>query len=211
MNIGILGAGNIGGALGKRWAANGHEIVFGVRDAQTYTAQILLNACGDNARPGTMREAATFGEVVVLAVPWMAVSEVLQQVGDLPGKILVDCTNRMTPPVAGGTASGTEEVAHLVPGARVVKAFNTLGAESLANLQFGGQAASTFICGDDPDAKAVVTRLGEEIGFDVVDVGTLAEAPLIESLARLWVEISRHQGRDIAFALLRRNPRSRSA
>src|SRR5579859_2982633 len=184
MNIGILGAGNIAGALGKRWAAQGHNIVFGVRDPQSYTVEILLNSIGDKADPGTMREAAAFGEVVVLAVTWPAVPEVLQQAGDLAGKILVDCTNRMGPLPLGGGSSGAEEVARLAPGARVVKAFNTLGAESLANLRFGSQQASTFICGDDPAAKGVVTRLGEEIGFDVVDVGPLATAPLVESLAR---------------------------
>src|SRR5437763_626466 len=117
MNIGILGAGNVGGGLGKRWAANGHEILFGVRDPQSYTVEILMNSMGETARAGTMREAATFGEVVVLAVPWVAVSEVLRETGSLAGKILVDCTNRTAPAAPGGAPSGAEEVARLAPGA----------------------------------------------------------------------------------------------
>jgi NADPH-dependent F420 reductase len=207
MRIGILGAGNIGGALGTLWAAQGHDIVFGVREEQSYTVQILMNRVTANARTGTMREAAAWGEVVVLAVPWQAVPEVLAQVGDLGEKILVDCTNRMVPPAPGSAASGAEEVARRAPGARVVKAFNTLGAENLANLQFGTQQASTFVCGDDLSANAVVIRLGEEIGFDVVEVGPLNTAYLVESLALLWVQLSRRYGRDVAFALLRRDER----
>ena len=76
MRIGILGAGNIAGALGQRWAANGHDVFFGVRDPQSYTVQLVLNGCGPNAQAGTMREAATYGDVVVLAVPWSAVPDV---------------------------------------------------------------------------------------------------------------------------------------
>ena len=204
MRIGILGAGNIGGALGKRWAANGHDVLFGVRDPQSYTVQLLLNGCGPNAQAGTMHEAGAFGDVVALAVPWSAVPDVLTQTGGCADKILVDCTNRMGPPAPGDPASGAEQVAKLAPQARVVKAFNTLGAESVAHLEFSGTNAGTFICGDDAAAKAVVRQLGEDIGFDVVDVGPLATAPLVESLAQLWVQISHTLGRDIAFRLLRR-------
>src|SRR5689334_2673918 len=161
MRIGVLGAGNVAGALGKRWAAYGHDVVFGVRDPQSYTVQLLLNGCGPNAQAGTMHEAGAFGDVVALAVPWSAVPDVLTQTGGCAGKILVDCTNRMGPPAPGGPASGAEQVAKLAPQARVVKGFNTLGAESVAHLEFSGTNASTFICGDDAAAKAVVRQLGE--------------------------------------------------
>lgn len=204
MQIGILGAGNVGGALGTLWAAAGHEIVFGVREPQSYTVEILMNHVGDNASTGTMEEAAAFGEVVVLAVPWGAVVEVLGHVrAALSGKILIDCTNRTTPAPPVGPASAAEEIAHLAPEARVVKAFNTLGAENLPRLQWRAPA-STFICGDDPAARAVVSRLGSEIGFDVVDAGPLSSATYIEALAQFWLLLSRRYGREIAFALLRR-------
>lgn len=207
MRIGILGAGNIGGALGTQWAAQGHEIVFGVREEQSYTVQILMNHVGANARTGTMPEAAAWGEVLALAVPWGAVAEVLAQAGDLAGKILIDCTNRTAPALPGSPRSGAEEVARLAPGARVVKAFNTLGAENLVNLQFGTQPAGAFICGDDLAANAVVLRLAEEIGFDAIEVGPLNTAYLVEELAVLWIQLSRRYGRDIAFALLHRDGR----
>ena len=205
MKIGILGAGNIGGNLGTLWAARGHEIVFGVRDPHSDKVQALLTKIGSNARAASVQEAASNGDLVVLAVHWpVAVPEVLAQTDGLSGKILVDCTNRMAPPAPGSAASAAEEIARLVPGAKVVKAFSTLGANNLANLQFGSENASTFICGNDPDAKAVVTQLGQEIGFDVVDAGPLANASLLESLTKIWVQLSRHLGREIAFKLLRR-------
>src|SRR4029079_12945819 len=98
--------------------------------------------------------------------PWGAVVDVLGHTrAALAGKILIDCTNRLTPPPPVGPASAAEEVAHLVPEALVVKAFNTLGAENLGRLDFAGQRPSAFLCGDDRAARAVVSRLGSEIGF----------------------------------------------
>lgn len=204
MRIGIIGAGNVGGTLGKLWAGAGHRVIFGVRDPQSEKVHALLSWIGPNARAGTIGDAAQSGEVVVLAVGWAALSEVLAQTGDIAGKVLIDCTNRLAPSQPGSAPSAAEEVARLAPGARVVKAFNTLGAENLMDLRFDSQVASTFICGDDPEAKAVVKRLGEDLGFDVVDAGPLSAAEMIESLARLWIHLSRSMGRDIAFKLLRR-------
>jgi predicted dinucleotide-binding enzyme len=118
--------------------------------------------------------------------------------------VLIDCTNRLSPPGPGGAASGAEEVAALAPGARVVKAFNTLGAETLLAPQFGPLNASTFVCGDDAAAKQVVMRLAANIGLDPVDAGPLANAGLTEQLTRLWIQLSRIHSRDIAYRILRR-------
>src|SRR5262249_13815301 len=156
----------------------GHEILLGVRDPQSESVRALLASIGANARAGGVGEAGAFGEVVVLAVPSPALAEVLPQLGPLSGKVLIDATNRVPPrPTPGATAipsaapmesmpSVAEEVARAVPDARVVKAFNTLGAELLHDLRFGSENASAFICGDDEAAKAIVTRLAEELGFD---------------------------------------------
>ena len=202
MKIGILGAGNVGGNLGRLWAARGHEIVFGVRDPNGDKIRALFGTIGGSARAASIREAAAFGEAVALAVPWAAVPETLAQTGDWAGKILIDSTNRFT---AGRAASGAEEIAGLAPGARVVKAFNTIGAELLASPRFDTQSATMFICGDDAQAKSVVASLAEELGFEVVDAGPLSSAGMLESLARLWVSLSRGGlGRNIAFKLLRR-------
>ena len=204
VKIGILGAGNIGGNLGKGWAAAGHEVVFGVRDPQGDKTQAVSAAAGANARAGSVREAADFGEVVALAVPWAAVSETLAEAGDLGGKVLIDCTNRMGPVAPGSAASAGEDVARLAPSARVVKAFNTAGYENLADPRYGALVATAFIAGDDEQAKATVTRLAQDLGFEVEDAGPLANAALLESLTRLWIQLARTHGRNIAFTLLRR-------
>ncbi len=205
MKIGILGTGHVGGNLGRLWAALGHDVVFGVRDMNSQKVKALLASSGGAAQAESMPDAATFGDVVVLAVPWRAVPETLAQAGDLTGKVLVDATNRIGQPALAGAASGGEEVAGLAPGAKVVKAFNTIGAEHYSNPRFGSQTASMFICGDDAGAKSTVAQLAEQLGFEVVDAGPLAGAAMLESLAGLWVSLTRGGlGREIAFKLLKR-------
>lgn len=208
MKIGIIGTGNMGGSLGRLWASKGHDGFFGSRNPKK--AKTLASSIGPNANGGTYAEATQFGEVVVLAVPWPAAQNAIQAAGDLTGKVLVDCTNPVAPGLAGllfgHTTSAAEEISRWATGAKVVKAFNTLGAQNLPNLHFGSQQASTFICGDDEIAKSRVTKLGEEIGFDVVDAGPLLNARLLEPLAMLWIQLAYKQGMgpDIAFKLLRR-------
>jgi len=210
MRIGIIGAGNVGGNLGKVWAGKGHEVMFGVRDPQSPKVRALVGGLGEPARAGGVKEAAAFGEVVVLTTPWPATQEAIQAAGDLAGKILMDCTNPVKPDLTGlslgQTTSAAEEIARWAPGARVVKAFNTIGAQQMLNPQFGSQAASMFICGDDAAAKSVVARLTEESGFEVVDAGPLSNARLLEPLAMLWIYLAVKQGlgTEIAFKLLRR-------
>jgi NADPH-dependent F420 reductase len=207
MRIGILGTGNIGGGLGRLWAGLGHEVMFGSRAPEK--AVRLAESVGHGARGGTFSDAALFGEVVVLAVPWPAAQDVIQAAGDLSGKVLIDCTN----PVAEGmrlalghTTSAAEEVARWAPGARVVKAFNTLGSKNLTNPRFNSDRASMFVCGDDQEAKEVVMRLGRVLDFDMVDCGPLESARLLEPLAMLWITLAYPigMGPDIAFKLLRR-------
>lgn len=210
MRIGIIGAGNVGGNLGKVWAGKGHEVMFGVRDPQSPKVRALVSGLGEPARAGSVKEAAAFGEVVALTTPWPATQEAIQAAGDLAGKILMDCTNPVKPDLTGlslgQTTSAAEEIARWAPGARVVKAFNTIGAQQMLNPQFGSQAASMFICGDDAAAKSVVARLTEESGFEVVDAGPLSNARLLEPLAMLWIYLAVKQGlgTEIAFKLLRR-------
>jgi hypothetical protein len=108
----------------------------------------------------------------------------------------------------GSSEAAAEDIARWAKGARVVKAFNSLGAANLTQLQFGSLKADVFICGDDPTAKAVVGELARIIGFDVVDAGPLSNAVLVEALAKLWVQLAYAQGLgpDIAFKLLKRPP-----
>ena len=210
MKIGIIGAGNIGGTLGRAWAAKGHEVVFGVRDPRGPKVQELVKATGGKARAASPAEAAAHGEVVLLATPWAAAQAALRGAGDLTGKILIDATNPLRPDLSGltlgHTTSAAEEVARWAPGATVVKAFNTIGAQHMANPRFGTQSASMLICGDDAAAKKAVLALAEVLGFDPVDAGPLTQARLLEPLAMLWISLAYAYGHgaDIAFKLLRR-------
>ncbi len=211
MKIGVIGAGNVGGALGKLWAGKGHEIVFGVRDPAGSAHQDVLKSANGKARAASVRDAAAFGEVVVLATPWQATESAVKSAGRLEGKILIDCTNPLAPDLSGlviGTnTSAGEEVAKWAKGAKVVKAFNTIGAQSFGDPRFGSETASMFICGDDASAKSTVVRLAGELGFDVVDTGPLIAARWLEPLAMLWIHLAYKQGlgpTGHAFKLLRR-------
>jgi NADPH-dependent F420 reductase len=205
MKIGILGAGNIGGNLGRRWAQNGHEIRFGVRAPNEIAA--LLAECGPNASAGDPRSAAAFGDVVVVALPWAAVAEVLAQLGDLRGKIVVDATNPLKwqdGPVHAIEGSAAETIAGLLPGARVVKAFNTLGAEHILHPVVGGLPADAFVCTDDDQARAAVAELASQIGFRPLDLGPLRNARVAEHVAVAWIHLAMKAGlgRDIAFKVV---------
>ena len=208
MKIGIIGTGKLGSTLGKIWAKKGHLIKFGSQDP--LKAKKLANSIGSNVNGGTYKEATEFSEVVILAVPWSGAKETIKSAGDLDGKIIVDSTTTVAPLLGGPLIrvipSAAEKVAKWAEGAKVVKAVHTIGVESLDKLQFGTQQASLFICGDDLDAKSKTKQLGHDLGFDVIDVGPLTNARLIEPLAMLWIELAYNQGMgtDIAFKLLTR-------
>jgi len=208
MKIGIIGAGDVGGTLGKRWRQKGHEIMFGVRNLQSPRIQKLIQM-DENFKVGDIREAAAFGDVIVFAIPWTSVEETILNAGNLSGKILIDPTNPLTPDLkrlALDDTSVAEKIANLANTTTVVKAFNAIGAKTLNNLIFDSHRADLFICGDDSHAKRVVEELATDIGFDVVDVGPLVNARMLEQLALLWIELalSQQMGPNIAFKLLRR-------
>jgi predicted dinucleotide-binding enzyme len=209
MRIGVIGAGSVGGTLGRRWAQRGHEVRFGVRNPDDPKVHRLLGE-SEGATAGSVAEAAAFGEVVVFATPWGATRDAVTHAGDLAGKVVFDATNPLAPDLsglaAGGDTSAAEQVAGWAPGARVVKVFNTTGANNMADPIFDEQAATMFYCGDDEEAKAVAARLAADLGFEPVDAGPLREARLLEPLALLWIHLAYAQkmGRNIAFKLLRR-------
>jgi NADPH-dependent F420 reductase len=210
MNVGILGAGNVGGALGRRWAAAGHKVKFGVRDAAKPDVQRLLQDCGGDASAGSVADAAQFGDVVVLTTPFPATQATLNSAGDLTGKIVIDCTNPVKPDLSGLTighdTSAAEQVASWAKGARVVKCFNTTGAGNMENPAYPDGKPVMFCCGDDAEANATVIKLGEEIGFEMIDAGKLEIARLLEPLAMLWIHLAYRcgLGREFAFRLMRR-------
>jgi NADPH-dependent F420 reductase len=211
MKIGIIGAGNVGGTLGKRWAAVGHQVKFGVRNPQDPKVSSLLKSCGDRVSAGQPAEAAGFAEVVVLTTPFEGAKSALESAGDLRGKILVDCTNPlgadfMAGLTIGHNTSAAEEIAKWAKGAKVVKAFNTTGAGNMANPMYGPDKTVMFVAGDDAAAKQMVMGLSNELGFETMDAGPLRQARLLEPLAMLWISLAYAQGLgpSFAFKLLRR-------
>jgi hypothetical protein len=209
MKIAIIGAGNVGGTLGRAWGKVGHDVMFGVRDPSSPGVVDLLASVDGRAAAGTVAEAAAFGEVIALATPWGATATAVREAGDLAGKILLDCTNPLESDlsglVVGHTTSGAEQIAGRAAGVRVVKAFNTTGFENMAAPEIGGRPVTMLIAGDDEAAKAVAMDLAREIGFEPVDVGPLARARLLEPMALLWIHlaVSRGYGTRIAFQLVR--------
>ncbi|MGH9225550.1 MAG: NADPH-dependent F420 reductase [Acidimicrobiales bacterium] len=194
MRIAILGTGRVGTALGTGWSNAGHDVVFGSRNPDSDSASL------------SHAEAAGQADVVVLAVPYDAAVDTVAAAGDLDGRVVVDATNPVGRPIPPPHRSGAEQVAAASPGARVVKAFNTMGFETMADPVVGGQPALALLAGDDPRAKATVTALARDLGVDPVDAGDLGAARMLENLAELWVHLAMRagQGRAIAFPLLRR-------
>lgn len=210
MKIGILGAGNVGGTLGRAWAKAGHDVCFGSRRPSDSRMGDLVKSAGARARAAMPGDAVAFGDVVLLATPWDATRQALQDAGGLAGKILLDATNPLQAGLVGldfvGGRSGAEQVAAWAPDARVVKIFNTTGFNVMADPRFGAERASMLHCGDDAPAKKVAGELAAAIGFDPVDAGPLTEARWLESFAMLWIRLAvvNGQGRDIAFRLMKR-------
>ncbi|MBC7926720.1 MAG: NAD(P)-binding domain-containing protein, partial [Bryobacteraceae bacterium] len=162
MRIGIIGTGKVGTGLAGIWTANGHEVLLGARNPEKVASEIA--ALGNKARAGTVREAAAFGEVVVLAVQFWNVQDALQNAGSLNGKILFSCVNALKQDYSGlalgTTTSAAEEIAKLAPAARVVSGLPPF-AELLhsAPALVAGEKGTLFVAGDDTEAKAIVRDL----------------------------------------------------
>ena len=210
MNIGIIGAGNIGTGIGKRLAAKGHQILVSFARTQD-KLEAAAQAIGGGARHGSPAEAARFGDVVIVATPWGVTLEAIQGVaGDLVGKVVWDTTNPLKADMSGleigTTTSAGEEIARAAPGARVVKAVPPF-AEVLhsSTTQVGGGTPGVFVCGDDMEARRLLLGLVAEIGADGVDAGPLQLARYTEPLGMLLVQLAYAQGMGarICTALLR--------
>jgi 8-hydroxy-5-deazaflavin:NADPH oxidoreductase len=216
MKLAIIGAGNVGGALGTAWAQKGdHDIFFGVREPKAEKTQSLLRAIGGKARAGTVAEAADFADIIVLSTPWPVTEAAIRSMGSLKGKVLLDSTNPLTRGVdgigleIGHSISGGEKVQGWAAGASVFKTLNTTGFGNMANPVFNGVKSVMFVAGDDATNKPRVIDLVGQLGFDVVDAGPLRNARLLEAHAMLWIDLAltRGQGRDWAFSIVRREGR----
>lgn len=198
MKIAVLGSGNVGTALGDGWSAKGHKVVYGSRSPAKET--------GSKRNFASIADAIAQSEVVVLAVPWDAVQEVVSK-NNLSGKTVIDCTNpigRGMELAVGCTTSAGEIVAGLAKSARVVKAFNTTGFHNMQNTQYGATRLTMFYAGDDDGAKQTVKQLIADIGFSPADAGPMKNARYLEPMAMLWINLYMKMGHDIAFQLLER-------
>jgi predicted dinucleotide-binding enzyme len=205
MRIGVIGAGNVGKALGVRWRKMGHEVVFGVRNPDDSKYDFLRDL---GVGMVAIDAAAGNSEIVVMATPWAATENAIRACGELAGKIVVDCTNPLKPNLAGLTHStddsGGEQVARWAKGAKVVKAFNTVGFNIMEMPEMEGRRAVMFICGDD-EGKLKVKELSDSLGFETIDAGPLESARLLEPFALLWITGAYRLGlgRGFAFSLIR--------
>ncbi len=208
--IAVIGTGNVGGNLGATLSKAGFPVHFGVRDLQGN--EELLARCAKDAATVPVADAAKWAEVVFLAVPANAAVEIAKShAAELDGKIVVDCNNPLvwkegpvwTPPAEGSLAAA---IAKAVPGARVVKAFNTFGAEHHADPDLTGAPATVFMASDDAGAKKTVAEMATKGGFRPVDAGPLRNAGLLENVAILWIHLAMvgGQSRDFTFTLSRK-------
>jgi NADPH-dependent F420 reductase len=192
MDIAIIGAGNVGGALARAFTRSGHDVTITARN----TARAMEVARVTGATPvATNAEAARAADVIVLATPFTSARDVAAEIGDAAaGRVIVDTTNRMSfgpnGPDMDTTTSNAEELAALLPDSQVVKAFNTLFAANQADPVLDEVQLDGFVAGDDAAAKAKVLALVASIGLEPVDVGPLARARQLESLAFLNISLN---------------------
>lgn len=210
MKLGVIGSGNIGKGIGS-WAAKlGYDVTFSAKTEAG--AKAAAQAAGHSAKAGNVRGAVEAADLVLLAVPYGAVKQVLTEIKPLlGGKTVIDVTNALSADFSsltlGFTTSAAEEIAKLVPDAHVVKAFNTVFAQVYAsqNPMIHGKAISVFVAGDNKEATEKVQTLIAKMGFDMVNAGPLKSARNIEPLAMLNISLGYGQGlgTSIGFTLLR--------
>jgi len=204
LTIAVLGAGNIGGTLGRKWIAAGHRVAFGVSDPAGSRAQHLRAESGDRVTIGSLADALSVNpDVVVMALPGGVMDATITAYTDqLDGHIIIDATNRM-----GGSAMNSFATFHEhTPRARVFRAFNSLGWENFADPLFDGVPADLFYCGPDGEARAIVEQMIADVGLRPMCLGDVDKVDLIDSVAALWfaLALGQKKGRHLAFKVLTR-------
>lgn len=212
MHIGVLGTGPVGHAMGRGFLALGHSVTMGARRAGNEKALAFVAEQGDRASQGSFAEAVSGADIVVFATLGMAIPEVVAAVGPaaFAGKLVLDTTNPLDfsegfPPQLGisGHDSAGETLQRLLPEAKVVKAFNTVGNAHYFRPQFAGGPPDMFIAGNDPGARADAARIVEAFGWNVVDLGDLTAARYMEAMCIAWVRACATDGNwNRAFKLL---------
>jgi len=203
MKVLVIGAGNMGSAFVKQLSAAGHQVSVTARDASKVSALAAKYPAVKAVAPASAAEGQ---DLVVLATGYADAVSALESVGKLQGKVVVDITNPLTPDYMGLTlghsTSAAEEIAKAVPGVHLVKAFNTLFAQVLAqgSTLADGSKATVFYAGDSDSAKKVVQTLAESLGFVTADAGALKNARYLEPLAGLNIYFGYGAGRGTGIA-----------
>lgn len=194
MKVGILGSSDVAKFLARGFLSEDHEVMLGSREPGKLASWV--GESGEGAFSGTFSETAKFGELVVLAVHGTKAAEAIQIAGvdHFKGKVVIDATNPLDfsgdlpPKLVGGLGtSGGELIQKALPGAFVVKAFNTVGHAHFYKPEFPGGSPDMFICGDDAKAKEQVSRICNAFGWNPIDVGGIALSHYLEAAAMIWI------------------------
>ena len=189
--IAIIGTGDVAGALGPEFAAQGHTIIYGSRSPNRADVQGLVNKTGGDASAATPQNAAQKATIVVLAVPGMLVEEITLGLGDLAGKIIIDPTNPLVDTASGlghgVVTSNAEIIQDAAPEAHVVKAFNTLNWRTMVDPNTSGGPVSIPLTGDSDTAKATVAKLVAGMGLEPIDLGPVENSRWVEGMLILWI------------------------
>lgn len=211
MKIGILGSGDVGLKLATSFLELGHPVKIGTRSPGKVASWAAEH--GSKASAGSFSEAASFGDIVIIATLWDGTAGAIKMADakNFAGKVVIDVTNPLdfskgAPRLAvGHTDSAGETIQRLLPDARVVKAFNIVGNPHMFRPDFPGGPPTMFICGNDERAKKVVTEILSAFGWEAADIGGIEGSRLLEPLAMLWiVYYFRTNNGNHAFKLLRK-------
>lgn len=203
MNIAIIGTGNVGGALATNWSKKGHTIYLGVRDINQFKGMDLLKNEQTTALP--IREAVAKADIVLISTPPTAIFEIIEQMGNVSGKVIIDATNSVRQP-----PDPYKTVYHCLADktkAEVVKCFNSTGFENMLNPIYHGEGIDMFMAGDSDIAKKTSSQLALDAGFgSCLDFGKSDKVELLEKLALSWINLAIMQGhgRNIAFKVVKR-------
>jgi hypothetical protein len=187
LKIAIIGTGNVGKAIGEALRSKGYEVAYGSRNPQSASMP-------QGVRVTSQAEAAKDSDVIILAVPYLALKETIHAVGkdNFKDKVVIDATNVMDKNMKwalGFKTSGAEELSKELKHAKVVKAFNTVFSQHMGSGNVNGEQLDLLIASDHDDAKTAVREIGEKLGFNVVDAGPLESARLLEALGMLNIHL----------------------
>jgi 8-hydroxy-5-deazaflavin:NADPH oxidoreductase len=203
MDIAIIGSGNVGGGLATRWASVGYTIHIGAQDQANFKGKDLLN--NQNTDVSSIVDAVAKSSVVLIAIPPTAIFDIIDQMGDVTDKIIIDATNSI-----GKLPTPYSTVYHCLADktkAKIVKCFNTTGFENMLNPVYDDKGIDMFMAGDDVDAKSIATQLALDAGFSTcIDFGKSDKVELLEKFALSWINLAIMQGhgRNMAFRVVRR-------